>query len=66
MSNELILKTYPSLFNYFSTMSFAIALKVCSSGRKRIFLFVKVSKFLHTASFANARKVDVSEFQGKN
>ena len=41
MSNELILKTYPSLFNYFSTTSFAIALKVCSSGRKRIFLFVE-------------------------
>ena len=41
MSNELILKTYPSLFNYFSTTSFAIALKVCSSGRKRIFLSVE-------------------------
>ena len=26
----------------------------------------KVSKFLHAASFANARKVDVSEFQVKN
>ena len=53
-------------FNYFSTTSFAIALKVFSSGRKRIFCSWKVSKFLHAASFANARKVNVGEFQVKN
>ena len=45
MSNVLkvfvILKTYPSFLNYFSTTSFAIALKVSFSGRKRIFLFME-------------------------
>ena len=66
MSNELILKTYPSLFNYFSTTSFAIALKVCLVEEKEFFCPWKVSKFLHTASFANGRKVDVSEFRVKN
>ena len=42
MSNEfVILKTYPSFLNYFSTTSFAIALKVSFSGRRRIFLFIE-------------------------
>ena len=70
MSNVLkvfvILKTYPSFLNYFSTTSLAIALKVSFSERKRIFCSWKVSKFIHAASFANARKVNVSEFQVKN
>ena len=34
-------KTYPSFLNYFSAASFAIALKVSFSGRKRIFLFME-------------------------
>ena len=38
--------------NYFSTMSFAIALKVSFSGKKEFFCSWKVSKFLHAASFA--------------
>ena len=63
----VILKTYPSFLNYFSTPSFAIALKVSLSGRKRIFLFMEsVQISLHAASFANATKVNVSEFQVKN
>ena len=33
---------------------------------KEFFCSWKVSKFLHEALFANARKVDVSEFQVKN
>ena len=33
---------------------------------EEFFCSLKVSKFLHAASFANARKVDVSEFQVKN
>ena len=33
---------------------------------KEFFCSWKVSKFLHAASFANARKVDVREFQVKN
>ena len=33
---------------------------------KEFFCSWKASKFLHPASFANARKVDVSEFQVKN
>ena len=33
---------------------------------KEFFCSWKVSKFLHPASFVNARKVDVSEFQVKN
>ena len=33
--------------------------------KKEFFFWWKVSKFLHTASFVNARKVDVSEFQIK-
>ena len=33
---------------------------------KEFFCPWKVSKFLHTASFANGRKVDVSEFRVKN
>ena len=33
---------------------------------EEFFSSLKVSKFLHAASFANARKVDVSEFQVKN
>ena len=33
---------------------------------KEFFCSWKVSKFLHAASFANARKVNVSEFQVKN
>ena len=33
---------------------------------EQFFCSLKVSKFLHAASFANARKVDVSEFQVKN
>ena len=42
MSNEfVILKTYPSFLNYFSTTSFAVVLKVSFSGRKRIFLFME-------------------------
>ena len=32
---------------------------------EEFFCSLKVSKFLHAASFANARKVDVSEFQVK-
>ena len=35
------MKTYLSFLNYFSTTSFAIALKVSSSGRKRIFLIME-------------------------
>ena len=66
MSNELkfLLSRKPitSFLNYFSTTSFAIALKISFSGRKRIFL----SKFLYAASFANAKKVNISEFQVKN
>ena len=54
------MKTYLSFFNYFSTTSFAIALKVSSSGRQRIFL---IMESVHADSFANARKVDVSEYQ---
>ena len=57
MSNEfVILKTYPSFLNYFSTTSFAIALKVSFSGKKEFFCSWKVSKFLHAASLANAKK----------
>ena len=41
VTNFVIKKTYLSFLNYFSTTSFAIALKVSSSGRKRIFLFVE-------------------------
>ena len=37
----VILKTYPLFLNYFSTTSFAIALKVSFSKRKRIFLFME-------------------------
>ena len=37
----VILKTYPSFFNYFSTTSFAFALKVSFSGTRRIFLFIE-------------------------
>ena len=37
----VILITYPSFVNYFSTTSVAIALKVSFSGRKRIFLFME-------------------------
>ena len=33
---------------------------------KEFFCSWKESKFLHAASFANARKVNVSEFQVKN
>ena len=33
---------------------------------KEFFWSWKVSKFLHADSFANARKVDVSEYQIKN
>ena len=33
---------------------------------EEFFCSLKVSKFLHAASFANTRKVDVSEFQVKN
>ena len=33
---------------------------------EEFFCSLKVSKFLHVASFANAGKVDVSEFQVKN
>ena len=60
------MKTYPSFFNYFSTTSFAIALKVSLVEEEEFFCSLKVSKFLHAASFANARKVDVSEFKVKN
>ena len=60
------MKTYLSFLNYFSTTSFAIALKVSSGGRKIIFLIMESVKFLHADSFANARKVDVSEYQVKN
>ena len=35
------MKTYLSFLNYFSTTSFAIALKVSFSGRKIIFLFME-------------------------
>ena len=35
------MKTYLSFLNYFSTTSFAIALKVSSSGRKIIFLIME-------------------------
>ena len=35
------MKTYLSFLNYFCTTSFAIALKVSSSGRKRIFLIME-------------------------
>ena len=38
---HVILKTYPSFLNYFSTTSFAIALKILFTGRKRIFLFME-------------------------
>ena len=37
----VIMKTYLWFLNYFSTTSFAIALKVSSSGRKRIFLIME-------------------------
>ena len=40
VTNFVIKKTYLSFLNYFSTTSFAIALKVSSSGRKRIFLIM--------------------------
>ena len=33
---------------------------------EEFFCSLKVSKFLHAASFANARKVDVTEFKVKN
>ena len=33
---------------------------------EEFFCSLKVSKFLHAASIANARKIDVSEFQVKN
>ena len=58
------MKTYLSFLNYFSTTSFANTLKASSRGRKRIFVIMEseVSKFLHADSFANARKVDVSEY----
>ena len=46
--------------------SLAIALQVSSSEKKQSFCSLKVSKFLHAASFANAKKFDVSEFQVKN
>ena len=39
------MKTYLSFLNYFSTTSFAIALKVSSSGRKRIFLIMESVQF---------------------
>ena len=42
-------------------MSFAIAPKVSLVEEKEFFCSWKVSKFLHAASFANARKVDVGE-----
>ena len=38
----VMMKTYLSFLNYFITTSFPIALKVCPSGRKRIFLFMEV------------------------
>ena len=37
----VIMKTYLWFLNYFSTTSFAIALKASSSGRKRIFLIME-------------------------
>ena len=33
---------------------------------EEFFCSLKVSKFLHAASFANARKVDIAEFKVKN
>ena len=33
---------------------------------EEFFCSLKVSKFLHAASFANARKVDISELKVKN
>ena len=36
------MKTYLSFLNYFSTTSFAIALKVSSGGRKIIFLIMEI------------------------
>ena len=70
MSNELngfvIPKTYPSFLNYFSTTSFAIALKVSFSGRKGIFLFMERVQISPCGFLANARIDNVSEFQVKN
>ena len=64
----IILKTYPSLLNYFRATSLAITLKVSSSERKIVFFVDRkcpnFSMRLHL--IANARKVDVSELQVKN
>ena len=64
MSNEL------KFFSFFLVISVRRASLLPSKyllvEEEEFFSSLKVSKFLHAASFANVRKVDVSEFQFKN
>ena len=52
--------------NYLSLTSLVTALNVFSTERKGVVLLIGGVQFLCAALFANARKVNVSEFQVKN
>ena len=56
-------KTFPSFLNYVSSISLDIALKVFSRQKEGLFFECKVSKFLFTSLFANARRFDVNKFR---
>ena len=60
------MKTYLSFLNYFSTTSFAIALKVSSSGRKIIFLSMESVQISPCRFVCEHEELDVSEYQVKN
>ena len=56
-------KTFSSFFNYVSSTSLDIALKVSSSERRRVVLLMESVQILLADLFANARRVDVSKFR---
>ena len=71
MSNELeflffFLKSLIMFWIISVRLASLLAWKYLLVEEKEFFCSWKVSKFLHAASFANARKVNVSEFQVKN
>ena len=70
MSNELKFlsswKTIPHFLIVSVRRASLLRWKYLLLEEEEFFCSLKVSKFLHAASFANARKVDVSEFQVKN
>ena len=70
MSNELQFLSYRKPIPHFLIISVRRASllpwKYLFVEEEEFFCSLKVSKFLHAASFANARKVDIAEFKVKN